>query len=152
MEEKQTLKEKKKKNKTFFVKFRVNYDTYRLLQLKSLENKMGNRPHRYARKLVEDDLILNDSKLIKKSLLTINEDVHKNRRLIIQIMKWTEYFTQSFFANVPEIPEENKSKVGETAQRRMRKFFEIMTSIELGKGDTVIEDIIADLIDKNTDK
>lgn len=144
-----TRQKKINNNKYIFIKFRVNHDTYRLLQLKSLENKMGNKPHRYARKIIEDHLVLNDSKVIKKSLITLNEDVKKNRNLIIQLIKWTEYFTQSFFASVPEIPEEERGRVGETAQKRMRRFFELMAKIELGKGNTVIEDIIAEILQKD---
>jgi len=136
------------KNKDFFIHFRVNFDTYKLLQLKSIESKMGNKPHNYARKIIEEYLILNDTKQIKKSLVTLNEDVRKNRNLIVQLLKWAEYFTQSFFASVPEIPKDEQGRVGDIAQKRMRKFFELMASIEMGKGNTIIEQIIADILQK----
>jgi len=145
-------KEKNKSLKTLFIKFRVDYDTYNLLRLKSLENKMGNKPHKYVRKVIEDHLILNDSKVIKKSLVTLNDEVTKNRSLIIQLLKWSEYFTQSFFASVPEIPEDAKEEVGETAQRRMKRFFELMASIKLGEGNTMIEKIIMDILQKEENK
>lgn len=128
------------------VEFRITNDMFRILQLKSLENKMGNNPSKYARKIVEDFLRLDNDKIIKKAINNLYEETRNNRKLTELLLRWTESYMRSFFAFSPEIPKENQVTVAKAASKRADMFFKSMLS--LANEDTILAEIIADNIER----
>jgi hypothetical protein len=139
---------KSKKAMDYIISFRVPANIYRILCIKSAEFKYNKNPHLAARKIVEDFLMLDDIKTIKMAINNMYDTQQKFLTLIKFMMKDMEYSKYLHFSSHPETPTDQRETVSALSVRRAKEYYKLLMSIEMGKGDTIIEEIIDELLDR----